>query len=488
MSLEQKLEQSEQLLETNEENKREVERSQRKVRQAQTQVSACNARVRSCQAQLQQAIAARNAAQQRAADDQDGGSVSPAYDTAVESARNALSEAETDLLHAEHEHIRASEDLSRAETAQRESAEQLRGVTGELREVSRKYGLEMSKTQALMSMPEGHLASRLFGNLGAGRDKVNDLRRRIAASLGIPMESDDSPSASGGSASRYGRASRGRMGNGSAYGGSSVQHASSTLSPKTPGAVPIQSSLAASQSSATPKQNSAAPNKTSAVSPQSSIPIGWCQSNSMSAVKYESSGAKVVSLKIGEFTRDFPCTKTGMAQAYQAAVETGDSDLMARTSAMFEIETLREDLELGVGDSNYPQLGGYHRDVRTQDPAGFESHHIPARSVQDVNAEWLPAVSITKEDHKLTSSYAAKQKHVYEPLFPSNIPSVNYKESITQNLERGSSGYIDSVKAELYDLRVTTGHRYDGAVSAYLDAVIDMLACKGIPDAKRSAK
>ena len=142
-------------------------------------------------------------------------------------------------------------------------------------------------------------------------------------------------------------------------------------------------------------------------------------------------------------------------------------------------------VELEEGDADYPQLGGYHKDVKTQDPVGFESHHIPSRSVQDVNAEWLPAISISDADHKLTSSYAGKQRKVYEPILPSSIPSVSYKESITQNLEKGGSGYIDSVKAELLDLRMTTDHRYDGGVSGYLDAVIDMLATRGIPEAKR---
>ena len=212
---------------------------------------------------------------------------------------------------------------------------------------------------------------------------------------------------------------------------------------------------------------------------------GWCEKNDFSAVHGGKSGEKTVDITIGGETKSYPCTKSGIARAYRAAVRSGDSDMIERTNAMYEIETLREDLELGSGSADYPQLGGYHRNVQTQDPAGFESHHIPSRSVQDADAGWLPTVSISEEDHKLTSSYSGKQRHVFEPMFPSSVPPTTYKESITRNLEKGGSGYIDSVRSELLDLRVTTGHRYDGGVSGYLDAVIDMLASRGLPGARR---
>jgi hypothetical protein len=40
------------------------------------------------------------------------------------------------------------------------------------------------------------------------------------------------------------------------------------------------------------------------------------------------------------------------------------------------------------------------------------------------------------------------------------------------------------LKNEVYDLKSATGGRYDGGISAFLDAVIDMIATRGIPDAK----
>jgi hypothetical protein len=139
-------------------------------------------------------------------------------------------------------------------------------------------------------------------------------------------------------------------------------------------------------------------------------PSGWCASNSMEAVKVDGHGNKTVSMNIGGVERTYPCTKAGMEEAYRHAETSGNQDMISRTSAMFEIEVLREDLELGDGDGRFAQIGGYHRDVKRQDPDGYESHHIPSRGAQDENGEMLPTVSITYEDHKLTSSFAGKQK------------------------------------------------------------------------------
>lgn len=189
-------------------------------------------------------------------------------------------------------------------------------------------------------------------------------------------------------------------------------------------------------------------------------------------------------MNIGGADLQFRCNRSGAAKAYRAAVASGDADLIARTSAIYEVEVLRADLELEAGEAGVPQLGGYHRDVRKQDPKGFESHHIPARSVQDADAEWLPAISISNADHALTSSYRGKQGHVYKPYFPDGVPNGTYKQEISDKIAQGSSGYIEAMRNEIYDLRVTTGHRYDGGISAYLDAVIDMIASQGIPGSK----
>ena len=111
-----------------------------------------------------------------------------------------------------------------------------------------------------------------------------------------------------------------------------------------------------------------------------------------------------------------------------------------------------------------------------------------AQTVQAENGKLLPALAIAKEDHKLTSSYGGKQGKTYHSVFPNFVPETKYKYSVSQKLEQGGSGYIELIKAELLDLRIATGHRYDGGISAYLDAVIDMLATHGIPKVKQLSK
>ena len=45
--------------------------------------------------------------------------------------------------------------------------------------------------------------------------------------------------------------------------------------------------------------------------------------------------------------------------------------------------------------------------------------------------------------------------------------------------------YPNIRKNEILDLVRDTGHRYDGGISAYFDAVVDMLAGRGIPGEKK---
>lgn len=215
------------------------------------------------------------------------------------------------------------------------------------------------------------------------------------------------------------------------------------------------------------------------------LPIEWHPLSGLSAVGKNSAGEKVIVMTIADVERAYPCTQSGIATAYRYAKASGNEDMIARTSAMFEIETFREDMELEEGDINFAQIGGYHKYVQKMEPKGYESHHIPSQTVQAEKGKMLPALAITKEDHKLTSSYGGKQGKTYHSVFPDNVPEIKYKYSVSQKLEQGGSGYIELVKAELLDLRITTGHRYDGGISAYLDAVIDMLATRGIPKVKK---
>lgn len=80
-----------------------------------------------------------------------------------------------------------------------------------------------------------------------------------------------------------------------------------------------------------------------------SLSIKWCILPGLSAVRRDSEGQKVVVMTIADVERAFPCTQSGMETAYRHAKASGNRDMIARTSAMFEIETFREDMELDGG-------------------------------------------------------------------------------------------------------------------------------------------
>lgn len=222
--------------------------------------------------------------------------------------------------------------------------------------------------------------------------------------------------------------------------------------------------------------------------PDISIPLpadlGWCPRNSMKAVRLEEDGTKTVTLTVGGESRTYSCDRRGIANAYAEASRCRDFEMIPVTSAMFEIEDLRANLELTAGDTDVPQLGGYHRDVKEQDGAGYESHHIPAQSVQSTHANWLPTISITEADHALTPSYRGKSKYAHESFVPKSWEKTTYRQSMSKKISQGSSGYIHAVKCEILELRERFGNKYDGAISAFLDAVLDMLSTRGIPDVR----
>lgn len=182
MRLEQRMEQAEEQLERNEENKQRVANAQRQLRNAENRANSSLAQVQRCQNQLQQAIAARNAAE---ANREEGESIPPSYDVAVDSARAELDVASQALYIARREIVEASENLRAANGALEQSTQELSGMVAEFQQRAERYGIEMRKAEQLMALPESQIASPLLQRLGIGLQRLNDLRSRIAASLGI---------------------------------------------------------------------------------------------------------------------------------------------------------------------------------------------------------------------------------------------------------------------------------------------------------------
>lgn len=110
---------------------------------------------------------------------------------------------------------------------------------------------------------------------------------------------------------------------------------------------------------------------------------------------------------------------------------------------------------------------------------GFERHHIPSNAVQDSNKSHLPALLISAEDHKLTDSYRGKQQSTHEALLPDTPDFPAYKEVVATEISKGN--YVDIVKAEVYNIIDKCGHRYDGGIKQYLDALSTYIKNNGIP-------
>lgn len=176
-------------------------------------------------------------------------------------------------------------------------------------------------------------------------------------------------------------------------------------------------------------------------------------------------------------------TPESIAEQYEAAASMEDTREMEKYRALHELLTLKDDLELTDGDSEVPQLGGLHKSVRSQ-LSGFESHHIPAQSVQAEKADELPSIAITAEDHHLTDSYRGKSHRKYSSFLPDdNNDTPSYKQEAQSMIENGD--YMDLVRDELYNIREHFGHKYDGAIKQYLNAMAKMIAEKGVPDTKK---
>lgn len=183
----------------------------------------------------------------------------------------------------------------------------------------------------------------------------------------------------------------------------------------------------------------------------------------------------------GELT-DIKMDADFLEEKYSEAIAAGDQDMADRYRALYDIVSISKDLELTDGDPEVTQLGGLHKNVQGQID-GFESHHIPAQSVQDVNPRDLPTIALSKEDHALTDSYRWKSNREYEPFLPDGLDEHStYKQEAEEMIDSGK--YTDLVRDELYNIRDTSGQKYDGAIKQYLTELSNMIAKDGIPKSK----
>lgn len=146
--------------------------------------------------------------------------------------------------------------------------------------------------------------------------------------------------------------------------------------------------------------------------------------------------------------------------------------------ALFELDTFINSLDLNDGDLSYPQVGGIYGKMSSV--PGFERHHIPSSAAQEINKNHLPAILITKDDHKMTDSFRGKQRSRYDSFLPDVPKSPTYKDEVKNEISEGN--YIEVVKAEIFNIIDTCGHKYDGAIKQYFEALREYIKSNGVPN------
>ena len=161
---------------------------------------------------------------------------------------------------------------------------------------------------------------------------------------------------------------------------------------------------------------------------------------------------------------------------------------MATTERVYvhkQISEIRSTLELQTGDTHIHQLGGSYGTIRRwiqeNHIVGYEVHHIPSKAaVRNWGTIYvLPAIALLKEDHAKTDSYRYKSLKKYKSFLPDVVEESSYIEDAKERIS--AEQLFELVKIELWNIRDQCGHRYDGAIQQYLDALEEYVNTHGLP-------
>lgn len=169
--------------------------------------------------------------------------------------------------------------------------------------------------------------------------------------------------------------------------------------------------------------------------------------------------------------------KKEIINKWNEAVSSGDVNCMNKYRTLYELNSFFEELDLTDGAENIIQEGGLYKDLKTH--LGYERHHIPSCAVQEKNKNFLPAIAMTKEDHALTDSYRWKQNNKTTSLWGEEFKE--YKIEASNKIS--DNEYIELVKAEIFNVVESTGHKYDGGIKAYFQSLYTMIEKDGVPQA-----
>ncbi len=131
------------------------------------------------------------------------------------------------------------------------------------------------------------------------------------------------------------------------------------------------------------------------------------------------------------------------------------------------------------------QLGGSYgyvrRQIKLRNITGYEVHHIPSKAtVRGWGTIYsLPAIALLEEDHSKTDSFRHKSLKKHKSFLPDVKEEMNYLEDAKGRIT--AEQLFELIKIELWNVREQCGHRYDGAIMEYLDALEEYVNTHGLP-------
>lgn len=204
--------------------------------------------------------------------------------------------------------------------------------------------------------------------------------------------------------------------------------------------------------------------------------------NNSTGTKYECTNASISNNKDNSHGKHGLVSSNGdlvdektIIDKYNNAKAAGDEDEMNKYRTLYEINSFYNEFNLTDGEEGVVQEGGLYKDLKTHE--GYERHHIPSSAVQDKNKGKLPALTITKEDHINTDSYKWKQNKKNTSFLGESFEK--YKVEASDMISNGE--YAELVKAEVFNIIENNGHKYDGGLKGYFQALYTMIENEGVP-------
>lgn len=144
-------------------------------------------------------------------------------------------------------------------------------------------------------------------------------------------------------------------------------------------------------------------------------------------------------------------------------------------------------MTLTEGAKNILQAGGAYKRLKDMSKGrGYEAHHMPPKSIFDIDEDKFPCILLTHEDHLSTSSYGGRMniRHTgaYLPPATDKKTGIPYSSLLGESLEQGS--FSELVRDEILEIKMKFQDKYDGALKQYISEMKNYVKTYGIPKRK----